>query len=208
VPCFVITGASEGIGAELARQLAHTHQSQAQLVLAARTAANLASVAQACREAQAQVLVVPTDVSDPAQCRALIEQAVQQFGGIDTLINNAGVSAHALFSDVRSEDLHWYESVMRTNFWGSVWCTHAALPHLQARRGRIVAVSSLAGLVGVPGRTAYSASKFAMNGFSRRCARNSSPRASVSPWPTRAWWTPASATTATTPAGRPRAAAA
>lgn len=165
MPCFVITGASEGIGAELARQLAHTHQSQAQLVLAARTAANLASVAQACREAQAQVLVVPTDVSDPAQCRALIEQAVQQFGGIDTLINNAGVSAHALFSDVRSEDLHWYESVMRTNFWGSVWCTHAALPHLQARRGRIVAVSSLAGLLGVPGRTAYSASKFAMNGF-------------------------------------------
>ena len=165
MPCFVITGASEGIGAELARQLAHTHQSQAQLVLAARTAANLASVAQACREAQAQVLVVPTDVSDPAQCRALIEQAVQQFGGIDTLINNAGVSAHALFSDVRSEDLHWYESVMRTNFWGSVWCTHAALPHLQARRGRIVAVSSLAGLVGVPGRTSYSASKFAMNGF-------------------------------------------
>ena len=65
MPCFVITGASEGIGAELARQLAHTHQSQVQLVLAARTAANLASVAQACHQAQAQVLVVPTDVSDP-----------------------------------------------------------------------------------------------------------------------------------------------
>lgn len=171
-------------------------------MLAARTAANLASVA------QAQVLVAPTDVSDPAQCRALIEQAVQQFGGIDTLINNAGVSAHALFSDVRSEDLHWYESVMRTNFWGSVWCTHAALPHLQARRGRIVAVSSLAGLVGVPGRTAYSASKFAMNGFFEALRAELKPQAAVSPWPTRAWWTPASATTATTPAGRPRAAAA
>lgn len=59
MPCFVITGASDGIGAELARQLAHTHRSQAQLVLAARRAANLASVAQACREAQAQVLIVP-----------------------------------------------------------------------------------------------------------------------------------------------------
>lgn len=61
---------------------------------------------------------------------------------------------------------------MRTNFWGSVWCTHAALPHLKASHGSIVAVSSLAGLVGVPGRTAYSASKFAQAGFSKRCAPN------------------------------------
>jgi short-subunit dehydrogenase len=66
---------------------------------------------------------------------------------------------------VRAEDLGWCERLMRINLWGSVWCTHAALPHLLATRGRIVAVSSLAGLVGVPGRTAYSASKFAMTGF-------------------------------------------
>ena len=88
-----------------------------------------------------------------------------QFGRIDVLINNAGVSAQALFEDVQAQDLHWYEKLMKVNLWGSVWCTHAALPHLKASRGRIVAVSSLAGLVGVPGRTAYSATKFAMTGF-------------------------------------------
>jgi NAD(P)-dependent dehydrogenase (short-subunit alcohol dehydrogenase family) len=73
------------------------------------------------------------------------------------------MSAHALFEDV--SDLGWYRRLMDINLWGAVWCTQAALPHLKANRGRIVAVSSLAGLNGVPGRTAYSASKFAMNGF-------------------------------------------
>jgi short-subunit dehydrogenase len=63
------------------------------------------------------------------------------------------------------DDLSWYETLMRINHWGAVWCTQAALPHLKASRGRLVAVSSLAGLVGVPGRTAYSSTKFAMTGF-------------------------------------------
>ena len=66
---------------------------------------------------------------------------------------------------VTAADLHWYQDLMKVNLWGSVWCTHAALPHLLASKGRIVAVSSLAGLIGVPGRTAYSATKFAMTGF-------------------------------------------
>jgi hypothetical protein len=89
----------------------------------------------------------------------------RSFGRIDALINNAGMSAQALLEEVKAEDLAWYEHLMRINLWGSVWCTHAALPHLKASRGHIVAVSSLAGLVGVPGRTAYSATKFAMTGF-------------------------------------------
>ena len=165
MPRTIITGASDGIGAEIARQLARTHGAQLQIVLAARNAANLEAVALECRAAQAQVWTIPTDVSDEAQCRALIAQTVQHCGGIDVLINNAGVSAHAMLADVTAENLKWYEQLMRVNLWGSVWCTHAALPHLQASKGRIVAVSSLAGLVGVPGRTAYSASKFAMGGF-------------------------------------------
>ena len=165
MPRIIITGASDGIGAEMARQLAQTPQSRLQLTLAARNAANLETVAQQCRALGAQVLIAPTDVSDQAQCRALIDAAVRQFGGLDALINNAGVSAHALFEEVSAEDLGWYERLMRINLWGSVWCTHAALSHLKTSQGSIVAVSSLAGLIGVPGRTAYSASKFAMAGF-------------------------------------------
>jgi len=135
------------------------------LVLAARTATTLQVVAVQCEALGAQCLVVPTDVAVQAQCQALITDAVERFGRIDGLINNAGISAQALFAQVRADDLGWYEQLMRINLWGSVWCTHAALAHLQASRGRIVAVSSLAGLIGVPGRTAYSASKFAMTGF-------------------------------------------
>ncbi len=162
---FIITGASDGIGAELARQLARRHGAEAGLALAARKETQLEEVASACRSHGSEVLVVPTDVTDPAQCRALIERSVERFGWLDALVNNAGVSAQALFEQVQPDDLGWYEDLMRVNLWGSVWCTHAALPHLKASRGQVVAVSSLAGLVGVPGRTAYSASKFAMTGF-------------------------------------------
>jgi short-subunit dehydrogenase len=159
---FIITGASDGIGAEMARQLAGA---QGALVLAARNPEKLDAVAAQCRALGAQTLVTVTNVSEEPQCRALIDQAVQKFGRIDALINNAGVSAQALFSDVKAQDLHWYENLMKVNLWGAVWCTHAALPQLKESKGSIVAVSSLAGLVGVPGRTAYSATKFAMTGF-------------------------------------------
>ena len=160
---IIITGASDGIGAELARQLARRHGAGVALVLAARNAAMLEQVAAQCAASAAQTLVVPTDVSVQAQCVALIEACVARFGRIDALVNNAGRAAHALFEEVAN--LAWYEELMRINLWGSVWCTHAALPYLKASRGSVVAVSSLAGLVGVPGRTAYSASKFAMSGF-------------------------------------------
>lgn len=156
----MITGASDGIGAELARQLAAR---PAALVLAARNLDKLQAVAQQCRDRGAEVLVQRTDVSVEADCRALIQAAVQTYGRLDVLINNAGMSAHARLDEVT--DLGWYEELMRINHWGAVWCSHAALPHLKASGGQIVAVSSLAGLVGVPGRTAYSATKFAMNGF-------------------------------------------
>ena len=159
----IITGASDGIGAELARQLAQEKSSQINLVLAARSKDKLEQVAQQCRTHGSKVLVLVTDVGKEADCQALIAEAIAQFGRIDTLVNNAGMSAHAQLGDVT--DLGWYEQLMRINLWGSVWCTHAALPYLRATQGRIVAVSSLAGLVGVPGRTAYCATKFAMTGF-------------------------------------------
>jgi short-subunit dehydrogenase len=163
VRVVVITGSSDGIGAEMARQLAASEGARVALVLAARNLEALELVAGACSALGAQTLVVPTDVSVQQQCRDLVDAAVARFGRIDALINNAGRSAHALLEDVA--DLGWYEELMRINLWGAVWCTHAALPHLKASRGSIVAVSSLAGLVGVPGRTAYGATKFAMTGF-------------------------------------------
>ena len=162
---IVITGASDGIGAEMARQLAQLHGADVGLVLAARHETLLNEVAGQCAALGAQTLVVKTDVSVEAQSRLLVSAAVSRFGRVDALINNAGMSAQALFADVAASDLPWYEDLMRVNLWGSVWCTHAALPHLKQTRGSIVAVSSLAGLIGVPGRTAYSATKFAMTGF-------------------------------------------
>lgn len=160
---IVITGASDGIGAEMARQLARRHGSGVALVLAARHAPALQEVARQCAAHGAQTLVQATDVGVQDECRRLVAAAAGRFGRIDALVNNAGRSGHALFEDV--QDLGWYEDLMRVNLWGSVWCTHAALPWLKQSRGCVVAVASLAGLVGVPGRTAYGASKFAMAGF-------------------------------------------
>ncbi|MDB5762806.1 MAG: short chain dehydrogenase [Herminiimonas sp.] len=156
----VITGASDGIGAELARTLA---RQRARLVIAARGIDALNQVAADCVAAGAQVLAVRTDVGVETDCRNLIGQTLDRFGCIDALVNNAGVSGHAMFEEVT--DFTWYEDMMRVNFFGSLWCTRHALPHLKKTRGLIVGVSSLAGKIGVPGRTAYSPSKFAMAGF-------------------------------------------
>jgi len=160
---IIITGASEGIGAALARRMAERLGSSVALVLAARSANKLEAVAEDCRRFGAHTFVRPADLSIEAEARGLVADTATRFGRIDTLINNAGMSAHAYFEDV--EDLGFYEQLMSINYWGAVWCTHAALPHIKLQRGRIAAVSSLAGLTGVPGRTAYSSTKFAMAGF-------------------------------------------
>lgn len=157
---IVITGASDGIGAELARQLA---ASKSKLVLAARRQDALGDVAAQCRAAGAQVLAQRCDVGVQAECDALIQAALQQFGGVDCLVNNAGVSMHAKFEDIA--DCKVFEDLMRINLMGAIWLTHAALPHLKKSRGLIVGVGSLAGLVGVPERTTYCATKHAMTGF-------------------------------------------
>jgi short-subunit dehydrogenase len=156
----VITGASEGIGAEMARQLS---PEKPRLVLAARSADRLEAVAADCRARGAQALVASTDVTDEAQCRTLIERAVAAFGRLDVLVNNAGVSMHAWFED--TTDFSTYERLLRVNFLSAVALTRFALPHLKQARGLLVGVSSMAGKTGVPARTAYCASKFALGGF-------------------------------------------
>jgi short-subunit dehydrogenase len=157
---IVLTGASSGIGRALALALA---PQRPRLVLAARDAETLADVADECRALGAEAMVVPTDVTDPAATAFLVETAVSAFGGIDVLVNNAGISMIARFDEVT--DLAIFESLMRVNYLGCVYLTHHALPHLLARRGQIVAIASLAGLTGVPTRTGYAASKHAVIGF-------------------------------------------
>ena len=156
----VLTGASEGIGRALALELA---SARARLVLAARGAERLASLAEECTARGAEVLGVPTDVSRRADCMALIEAALARFGTIDVLLHNAGSTMWSRLDELQDPEL--LERLMRTNYLGAAWLTWKALPALTIARGRIVAVSSIAGLVGVPTRTGYSASKHAMIGF-------------------------------------------
>jgi NAD(P)-dependent dehydrogenase (short-subunit alcohol dehydrogenase family) len=156
----VLTGASAGIGAGMARQLA---RGGAWLALAARDPAALEAVAAECRALGGRALAVPTDVGDEAQCRALVDAAVAEYGRIDTLVNNAGIGMWARFDEMT--DLSVFERLMRVNYLGSVYCTWFALPHLKRARGRIVGISSLTGKTGVPTRSGYAASKHAMAGF-------------------------------------------
>ena len=108
------------------------------------------------------VLAVTADVSSEADCRNIIETTIERFGNISVLINNAGLSMRALFEEVDMEVMH---KLMDVNFWGSVYCTKYALPHLLKEKGSVVGVSSIAGKKGLPGRAGYSASKFALEGF-------------------------------------------
>ena len=109
-----------------------------------------------------EILIQKTDVSNEDNCRILIEETIKRFGKIDVLINNAGISMRALFEEV---DLKVIRQLMDVNFYGTVYCTKYALPHLLKTKGSLVGVISIAGYVGLPGRTGYSASKFAIRGF-------------------------------------------
>lgn len=157
---IIVTGASEGIGRALCMALA---PQRPRLVLAARNQERLESLRKDVEGLGAQALVVPTDVTDEAACRALIEATVQAYGQIDMLVNNAGGTMWTLMEDL--EDLSIYERLMRLNYLSAVFCTYYALPYLKKSKGRIVGLSSVAGITGVPTRTAYSASKHAMFGF-------------------------------------------
>jgi short-subunit dehydrogenase len=157
---MIITGASSGIGRELALQLA---DQGAWLTLAARNAEALEEVAVQCRQRGGKALVVPTDVTQQAQCENLVARTVAEYGRIDTLVNDAGISMRVRFDELR--DLTRLEQIMRVNYLGSVYCTYYALPHLKQTRGRIVGISSASGKSGLPTVSGYAASKHAMAGF-------------------------------------------
>jgi len=154
---IVITGASSGIGEALARRFA---RGGSKLVLAARRMERLNLLKEEL--AGTDILNLQTDVSVESDCRRLIDAAIERFGKIDVLINNAGISMRALFEEV---DLEVIRRLMDVNFWGTVYCTKYALPHILKSKGSVVGVISIAGHVGLPGRTGYAASKFAVRGF-------------------------------------------
>lgn len=156
---MIITGASSGIGYALAL---HYARSGAQVAINGRDAAKLDEASAQLRKTRATILAIPGDVSRMSDCEKLVSETISRFGGIDILINNAGISMRGLFNDTSLEVLH---QVIDINFWGAVQCTKLALPSIIRSKGSIVGISSIAGKIGLPGRCAYSASKFALEGF-------------------------------------------
>jgi short-subunit dehydrogenase len=157
---IVITGASEGIGRALSLALA---PQKSKLVLAARNENRLEELKKEIESLGGQALVTPTNVTQEDACKKLIDAAVSAWGGIDVLVNNAGRTMWTSLEDLKDTSI--IEQLIRLNYLGAAYCTYYALPHLKASKGRIAAISSVAGLTGVPTRTAYSASKHALFGF-------------------------------------------
>ena len=166
----IITGASSGIGLAAVKAFAAKGDC---VVLAARNIDKLKStVAELEKQYGAtatlgdksvpRFLAVETDVVKEDDCRRLIEETVQAYGRIDVLVNNAGISMRAMFKDL---DLSVIKNLMDVNFWGTVYCTKYALPYLLEAKGSVVGVISIAGFKGLPARTGYSSSKFAIYGF-------------------------------------------
>lgn len=155
----LVTGGSSGIGLAIAAAFASVG---AKVVITARNAVKLQEALVSLQAKGLSVTALVADVSVEADCHAMVEKTVQQYGRLDVLVNNAGLSMRALFQDLDLDVLH---KLMQTNFWGAVYATQAALPHLIEKDGSIVNISSVAGLRPLPGRTGYSSSKAALQAF-------------------------------------------
>jgi short-subunit dehydrogenase len=153
----VVTGGSEGIGRALVELLL---AKGCKVATCGRNADKLYDLQ--VQNPNQPLHTIVADVSNENDCRQLIESTVKAFGKIDILINNAGLSMRGLFADTK---LDTYKRLMDVNFWGAVYCTKFALPHLLAANGVVVGVSSIAGYRGLPGRGGYSASKYALQGW-------------------------------------------
>jgi dehydrogenase/reductase SDR family member 7B len=157
----VITGASSGIGKACALHFASKGWN---VVITGRNIPRLEETATMIRKLHpgSAVLEVVADVAVEADCKNVFERTLAEHGRIDALVNNAGISMRGLFIDTEFDVIR---KLMDTNFWGAVYCTRYALPHLIKSKGSVVGISSIAGKKGLPGRTGYSASKFALEGF-------------------------------------------
>ncbi|MEL7146407.1 MAG: SDR family oxidoreductase [Bacteroidota bacterium] len=155
----LITGGNSGIGKALAIRYA---QEGAKIVLTGRNLSRLDEVKQVLTQMGTDHLALQADAASEEDNQRVVAATVEQYGRIDTLICNAGISMRALFEDL---DLEVFKQVMDINFWGTVYLCKAALPYILKSRGSIIGVSSINGHRGTPARSAYTASKFAMEGF-------------------------------------------
>lgn len=156
----LVTGASSGIGRAVAIELARRG---AKLSLAARRVAELEGVAAECRALGAACAAISADVSDRDACFRLVARAVEKSGPVEILVNNAGYAIFDWIGDARQDDA---EGMMRTNYFGTLWCTQAVLPSMLERgEGSIVNVGSITGLMGYARMGAYCATKFAVTGM-------------------------------------------
>lgn len=155
----LVTGASSGIGAATAEALA---QAGASVVLAARRVDRLTELAERLAEKGTRVLTVPLDVTDERACQESVARTVDELGGLDVLINNAGMM---LLGQINGADTTDWTRMINTNLLGSMFMVHATLPHLLARKGTVVQVSSVAGRVARQGSGGYNASKFGIGAF-------------------------------------------
>jgi dehydrogenase/reductase SDR family member 7B len=156
---IIITGATSGIGKALAFEFGSKGSI---VVVTGRRKEELEKVSGALRSRDVRVLAIQSDVSQEADTGRIVDETIRQYGRIDVLINNAGISMRALFEDL---ELDVFKKVIDINFFGTVYCTKYALPHILASKGSIVGISSINGKRATPARTAYSSSKYAMEGF-------------------------------------------
>lgn len=155
----LISGAAGGLGAALCQRYGAVGSLIAAMDL---DAARLDALVRTLAQSGAQALALPGDITDPVACKTAVAATLAHFGRLDGLINNAGISHRSLLRDT---DPGVIRRVMEVNFFGALNLTQAALPHVTAQRGFIVAISSVAGFSPLIGRTGYAASKHALLGF-------------------------------------------
>ncbi len=157
---FIITGASSGIGAELAHQLA---KKGAKVVCAARTLKKLENICTKINKNGGSAVPVQVDITDKNQCDKMVEKTIRSYNKIDGLVLNAGVSMWAKFDEIK--DVSFFKTIMNTNYLGSVYCVHSALPYLKKSKGKIISCSTGQAIMGFPNHSGYVASKHALHGF-------------------------------------------
>lgn len=155
----IITGGSSGIGKALAKAFGSRGS---KIVITGRDTSALQVTVDELKKDSIEAISIQADVSREEDNRKMAEETIRQFGRIDILINNAGISMRALFEEA---DLQVVKKVMDINFYGVLYATKYCLPEIIKNKGSIIGISSIAGYRGLPGRTGYSASKFALNGF-------------------------------------------